>query len=275
MTEMDYEVVEARPSPLQTLGRLRTLKNAVVGNPVAKASVCEAGYIDTMIRYLYNVTALPEEEDLVQTIQVEVANFIAILANGNVHASLELVRSGMVRVLLLCLAAPSTKRGGDLEHALLNALKSIITSCSSIIGSTEWGLPEDYTDVQREDARQAIESLLQYETLSIYLPALEHSHRTAVTVAYLIYATLSCWDTAAPRRVVALWLPQEESTDGIHSGFFGKDKLLGGWVAARLQRLLGRDDPKAQEAALLALGALASDNPSLSAMLIPPVEGPG
>ncbi|KAG8956842.1 hypothetical protein FRC04_000320 [Tulasnella sp. 424] len=279
---------EERPSAAERLASLKVLKNAIVGNPKAKKAVVDEGAIYWMFDWLVDMEYVGEDEALTWNVRVEAARVISTLANGKLfvnseesklnyfsgspYATLRLVRNRVLEALLLSITNLRPNRSKELDVALCTALKSVATSCSTIVGPLDSGLSEFHSQTEREEAKQALERLFKPDAMDIYLPMLDRSTTAATELAYMLHACLSCWDTSAPRRIMSQWslthLPHRPTpSPSLPRGGSPPEDNKGGWVTNRLLLLAKQDSLKAQEAALLALSALTIDNPVLCGVL--------
>lgn len=79
----------------------------------------------------------------------------------NPMTTLRLFRVHTIQALLIALSNLPPSKPKQLEAALCNALKCIASSCSAVLGRSDWGLCEQYPEAEREEARRALECLLQ------------------------------------------------------------------------------------------------------------------
>ena len=86
--------------------------------------------------------------------------------SGDANTSLTLVRARTIQVLLHTLSGLLHHPDAALEVAVCNSLRAIATSCSAIVGSMDWGLPLNHSVTHREEARKAVELLLQVSQIS-------------------------------------------------------------------------------------------------------------
>ncbi|KAG9051503.1 hypothetical protein FS837_006679 [Tulasnella sp. UAMH 9824] len=305
-TPAGVPIVEERPSAAERLTSLKLLKNAIVGNPKAKKAVVDEGAIYWMFDWLADIEYVGEDETLTWNVRVEAARVISTLANGCPYATLRLVRNRVIDALLLSITNLRPNRSKELDVALSTALKSVAASCSAIIGPLDSGLPEFYSHAERDEAKQVLERLFkvtiitlfvfeltaylvhgvlcfQPDTMDVYLPMLERSTAAATELAYMLHACLSCWETSTPRRIMSQWSPSHlphrpTPSPSRPRGGSPAGENSGGWVVDKLLSLAREDSPKAclltptlaQEAALLAVSALAADNPGLCGILTTP-----
>lgn len=274
-TPAGVPIVEERPSAAERLASLKLLKNAIVGNPKAKKAVVDEGAIYWMFDWLADIEYVGEDETLTWNVRVEAARVISTLANGCPYATLRLVRNRVLDALLLSITNLRPNRSKELDVALSTALKSVTASCSAIIGPLDSGLPEFHSHAERDEAKQVLERLFKPDAMDVYLPMLERSTAAATELAYMLHACLSCWETSAPRRIMSQWSPahlphRPAPSPSRPRGGSPAGENNGGWVTDKLLSLARQDSPKAQEAALLALSALAAHNPALCGILTAP-----
>ncbi|KAG9036459.1 hypothetical protein FRB95_008757 [Tulasnella sp. JGI-2019a] len=270
----DYETAS------QTLASLKSLKNTVVGDPRRKKDIACSDTIPGLVEFILNTEVDPDA--LLQDIRLEVSSVVSCLANANPLTALELVRASAIPALVQALNDLPANDTDKLTIGFCRALRSIISSCSVILAPRA-GLQDDFSNVDREEARQAIEDVLQVEALDVYLPLLSQPGLAATTIAELLHSSLSCWDTPSPRNAITEWLPPNERESKSPATILrnrgwetaGRAEPAGSWVSDRLLKLLSTGDMKAQEAALGALGALAHDNATLANALTRPGSDKG
>ncbi|KAG8863727.1 hypothetical protein FRB96_007564 [Tulasnella sp. 330] len=272
-TDGDYETAS------NTLASLKSLKNTVVGDPRKKKDVVYSDTIPGLVEWILNTEVDTESFEPFQAIRLEVASVVSCLSNASPQTTLELVRASAISALMHALNELPENDAEELRIGLCRALRSIVSSCSTIL-DPRTGLKEDFSTADREDARQAVEQVLQAKALDVYLPLLSQPDLVSTGIAEMLHMGLSCWDSPSPRNVITEWLPlieRESKSPGTilrNRGWetAGRPEPAGSWVSDRLLKLLATGNRKAQEAALQALGALASDNSNLATALTRPAS---
>ncbi|KAG8882014.1 hypothetical protein FRB97_008788 [Tulasnella sp. 331] len=272
-TDGDYETAS------NTLASLKSLKNTVVGDPRKKKDVVYSDTIPGLVEWILNTEVDTESFEPFRAIRLEVASVVSCLSNASPQTTLELVRASAISALMHALNELPENDAEELRIGFCRALRSIVSSCSTIL-DPRTGLKEDFSTADREDARQAVEQVLQAKALDVYLPLLSQPGLVSTGIAEMLHMGLSCWDSPSPRNVITEWLPlieRESKSPGTilrNRGWetAGRPEPAGSWVSDRLLKLLATGNRKAQEAALQALGALASDNSNLATALTRPAS---
>ncbi|KAF9265383.1 ARM repeat-containing protein [Marasmius fiardii PR-910] len=264
---------------IDTIERLKGYKNKVIGNLSAKAQLSQdPGFLQALVKCLSN----PSTE-----IRIEAAHITSSISLGSDDALASLLRVDALRALLKALkdatttlpvptAQPQQPRSTNqqLQSALSRALRSLIISAADIVGPSLWGLRPDASAI-RNEAQSALDVFFQVESLDVVLPLLVQPHvDSAVSVAQLLAQSLRI---GQHRTSVTEWVPVEDRLREVKSKR-GWEKASahgasapgrqGGWVARGLVGLLSSRAHKVQEAALLALAALAKDNLPVASALV-------
>ncbi|KAK7043752.1 hypothetical protein VNI00_008364 [Paramarasmius palmivorus] len=252
-------------SPL-TVDRLKSIKNRVIGNPTAKVELSkDLLFLETLVGYL----TLPSPD----AIRVEAAHIVTSLSIASCpdDTLASLLRVDTLRRLLVSLSSPSSP---PVQAALARALRSLTSAIADIVSPSVSALRPETSPTLRNDARIALDGIFLIDTLDIVLPLLAHrSDAIAVSIAQLLSQSLRI---AQHRTAVTEWLPADERAKESKSKR-GWEKLSahgvnapgrqGGWVARNLSAMLANRAQKVQEAALLALGALAKENGPVASAL--------
>ncbi|KAL0578786.1 hypothetical protein V5O48_003198 [Marasmius crinis-equi] len=254
-----------------TVDRLKGYKNKVIGNLTAKTQLSkDSEFLQCLVKCL---------SDSSIEIRIEAAHIISSISLGSDDAVANLLRADALTALLDALkqstapTVPNQPHATNLKSALARALRSLVTSTADIVGPSLWGLRPDASAI-RNEALAALEVFFAVDSLDIVLPLLSQPHiDTTVSVAQLLAQSLRVMQH---RTTVTEWVTQEDRQKEIKSKR-GWEKASahgmnapgrqGGWVARNLVVLLGNRAHKVQEAALLALAALAKDNPSVATAL--------
>ncbi|KAI5990570.1 ARM repeat-containing protein [Pisolithus orientalis] len=267
-----------------TVGSLKQLKNAVIGNPSAKLSLArDSAFIHLLVSCL-NHPATPstcEAQGSQDDIRIEAVHIISSLAYGSETALSGLLRANAHQEVVRALTSPHALGTPQLKAALARGLRVLASSMADVVGPSQ-GPMRTYTPEHRAEAKIALNFLFEYECLDVYLPLLEDSSlQTSLSIAQLIGAAVR---TDTHRTAIIEWLPPQERQKEIKNrrGWEKHDVVYqatngrhGAWVLRHLVAMVQKKDSKVQEAALSSLGALAMDNPSVANILTKtPLEAP-
>ncbi|KAH7889193.1 ARM repeat-containing protein [Phlebopus sp. FC_14] len=270
---------------------LKQLKNSVIGNPSAKLALArDTAFIHSLVSCLNHPPNTGEPQGSHDDIRIEAAHVIASLSYGKYrYISLfflgsqrfpgsetalgSLLRANALQEIVRALASPQTLASIPLKSALARGLRVLGSAVAEVVGPSQ-GVLRTYSPDLRTEAKVALNYLLEFECLDVYLPLLaDASAQTAMSIAQLIGGAVR---TDSHRSAVVEWLPRLERQrevkgrrgwerpDMAHVVTMGKP---GGWVIRSLISMIQRKDLKVQEAALCAIGALAEDNPFLASAL--------
>ncbi|KAK2459445.1 hypothetical protein APHAL10511_008556 [Amanita phalloides] len=259
---------------------LKQVKNAVIGNPSAKRLFAED---EGFVRLL--VDALDGQPD----IRTEAAHVIASLSYGEPQALSTLLHAGAHHAILHAISSFRPDLPFPLRAAFARALRTLSVSLADLVGPPQWGLPPDYSRVNfRTDAKNALDSFFQTDSLDIFLPLLSSISPLPTgtssnplrpgTVTSIAQLLASAVRTDAHRTAIVDWIPpSERAKDSRSNGSRRWEKAsatsanssakYGGWTVMTLSGLIHSKDAKLQEAALYALAALAKDNPTVALSL--------
>ncbi|KIJ59697.1 hypothetical protein HYDPIDRAFT_162060 [Hydnomerulius pinastri MD-312] len=264
-----------------TTASLKQLKNSVIGNPSAKLALArDTAFIHSLVNCLNHPPPSGEPQGSQDDIRIEAAHVISSLSYGSEAALASLLQANALQEIIRSLANPRTLGATALKSALARALRVLATAIVEVAGPTH-GTIRTYSPDFRAEAKVALNYLLEFDCLDIYLPLLSDPFtQTAIAIAQLIGAAVR---TDAHRSTVIEWLPRLERQkevkgwrgwerpDMVHVTTVGRH---GGWVIRTLIAMIKKRDLKVQEAALNALAALALDNnPVATALAKVPADG--
>ncbi|KAF5357363.1 hypothetical protein D9758_005905 [Tetrapyrgos nigripes] len=235
------------------VGELKRLKNRVIGNPSAKKQLAtQPGFVALLVDCLGRFD-----------LRIEAAHIIASISYGDADALASLLRADTLRTLLYALSNPADPAA---LRAFARALRTLAMSVAEAVGPSRWGLGKEPTD--SEEARATLDYLFHIDSLDLFLPLLVDKP-TTVHIAELVAFSVRSSDH---RKAVTEWIPPAERMTQIKTrrGWEKSTETVanGGWVVRTLVALVPTKDIKLQEAVLLALAALAKDNPLVSRVLI-------
>ncbi|KAG9019462.1 hypothetical protein FRB90_001936 [Tulasnella sp. 427] len=255
-----------RPSAAERLASLKVLKNAIVGHPTAKKEVVDAGAIYWMFDWLVDMDYVGEDEALTWSVRLEAARVITTLANGSPYATLRLVRNRVLDAIMLSMTNLRPNRSRQLELTLCTALKAVVTSCSTIVGRLDNGLSEFYPSTEREEAKQALDRLFGSDTMDVYLPMFERTQTDNEPMVSFPLLSPANTQSVVAARSKPDWGKSTGVARGATLAAF-ETRYSKSTVMNSIFRFVGAIDQawgfKAQEAALLALGSLVVDNPTV------------
>ncbi|KAF9651456.1 ARM repeat-containing protein [Thelephora ganbajun] len=259
---------------------LRALKNTVIGNPSAKASLArDEAFVRVLVGCLNEPGLYAEREPgtSAEAIRIEAAHVISSLAYGEPNGGLgSLLRANAHQAFLYALSNFTPEESTIFKAAFTRGLRVLAVAFAECVGPSQWGLKPESSQL-RHEAKFALETLFKTEVLDVYIPLLEHkSPQIVISIALMLTSTLC---TQIYRTKVTEWLPPSERAKET-KGKRGwerpnlidlRTKQGGGWVAKRLSTLLHSKDVKIQEAALGALGSLVQDNSVVALTLARPL----
>ncbi|KJA20911.1 hypothetical protein HYPSUDRAFT_203311 [Hypholoma sublateritium FD-334 SS-4] len=242
-----------------SVGRLKAVKNAAIGNPKTKAALAQDPVLLAAL-----IDALRDP-----ALAAEAAHVVASLALGADAALHALLVAHAPRALLFALAAhcePHTRA------AVARALRVVAASTADAVGPALWGLARTPARELLAAAAATCDGLCAPEALDIYLPLLATPSAAATAIAQLLGTLLR---TPAQRTAVTNWTPSPASPEQTTRSRRGWEKtaaaatpvvpVVARWLVALL------DAPgknyKMDEAVLYALAALAQENPTVAGYL--------
>ncbi|EIW84663.1 ARM repeat-containing protein [Coniophora puteana RWD-64-598 SS2] len=258
-----------------TTAALKRMKNGVIGNPSAKLAMSrDTAFIHSLVGCLnYPPSSYGEAQGSQDDIRVEAAHVISSIAYGSEDALRSLLRANAPRAFLKALADLEPGDSTTLKSALARGLRVLSSSVAVVVGPSQVGMTTWSSDI-RAESEVALNYLLDFDCLDIYLPLLtDKSTQTVTAIAQLIGAVVRC---DAHRTLVTDWLPPAERLKEVKGkrGWERSDILhstgparQGGWVVRHLIALVNGRDTKLQEAALGAIAALAQGNPTVATAL--------
>ncbi|KAJ3568008.1 hypothetical protein NP233_g5999 [Leucocoprinus birnbaumii] len=260
---------------------LKKVKNSVIGNPSAKKQLAQdALLIQTLIACLnphpYHEPheSSPRAED--DALRIEAAHVIASLASSE-DALATLLDHEAPHAFLVAVSYLQPTDSISLRSAIVRGLRSLTMAMADIAGPSQWGLKSNKSKI-RNRAKDGLSYLFQTESLDIYLPLLtDSSTQISISIAQIAAFAVRTLDH---RKALAEWLPPEDRLKEAKVSRRGWEKTSvvnvnapsrqGGWLVRHLTTLLSSRDSKLQEAALLALAALAKDNANVAGVLARP-----
>ncbi|KAL4068184.1 ARM repeat-containing protein [Scleroderma citrinum] len=258
-----------------TVASLKQLKNTVIGNPCAKLALArDAAFIHLLVSCLnHPAHTTTEPQGSKDDIRVEAAHVISSLAYGSDTTLASLLRANAHQEIIRALANPHTIGVLSPKSALSRGLRVLASAIADVVGPSE-GPMRTYAPELRAEAKVALNYLFEYECLDTYLPLLEDmSPQTSLHIAQYIGSVVR---NDTHRTAVIQWLPPHERQkdirgrrgwekhDAAHAAAGGKH---GAWVLRHLVTMIQRKDNKMQEAALGAIGTLATDNLPIASVL--------
>ncbi|KAI6138113.1 hypothetical protein BKA82DRAFT_4250607 [Pisolithus tinctorius] len=193
-----------------TVGSLKQLKNAVIGNPSAKLSLArDSAFIHLLVSCLNhpitpsNCEAQGSQDD----IRIEAVHIISSLAYGSETVLSGLLRANAHQEVVRALTSPHALGTPQLKAALARGLRVLASSMADVVGPSQ-GPMRTYTSEHRAEAKVALSFLFEYECLDVYLPLLEDSSlQTSLSIAQLISAAVR---TDTHRTAIIEWFPPKE-----------------------------------------------------------------
>jgi hypothetical protein len=175
----------------------------------------------------------------------EAAHILSSLSYANPSSFITLLRLNAPRAFLFSINNFTPTTPPSLRTAFTRALRSITISIADIVEPSLWGLNPEYSIPIREEAKEALEHLLQPDSLDVWLPLLEEG---GTAVPMMLANVLRSGEY---RRVVAEWVPLEMRQKEVKTrrgwekmGVGGPFGRQGGWVARGLVALLSGRDAK-------------------------------
>ncbi|KJA13583.1 hypothetical protein HYPSUDRAFT_543356 [Hypholoma sublateritium FD-334 SS-4] len=179
-----------------SVGRLKAVKNAAIGNPKSKAALAQDPILLAAL-----IDALHD-----QALAAEAAHVVASIALGADAALHSLLVVHAPRALLVALA---DHREPHTRAAVARALRVLAARTADAVGPALWGLARTPTCELRA-AAAACDDLCASEALDIYLPLLATPSAAATAIAQLLGTLLR---TPAQRAAVTGWMPTPVSPE--------------------------------------------------------------
>ncbi|KAF7319164.1 hypothetical protein HMN09_00252900 [Mycena chlorophos] len=248
-----------------SLSTLKSVKNAVIGNPNAKLKLSQdPEFVQTLVNCLNDV---PDGEDL----RVEAAHVISSISYGSEAELSALLRCDAPRAFLYALSKLEPADSPAVRAAFARGLRALAIALADTVGPWQWGLAEERSPVLQTMAQAALDAIFRADSLDVLLPLLE-DRSTRVSVAQLLGFALR---TAGYRTAVVEWMPPEErarrATEVKTNRGWEKTPATvhneGGWVCRVLTGMVCSREPQLQEAGLWALATVAKDNAAVVATL--------
>ncbi|KAK7693931.1 hypothetical protein QCA50_003505 [Cerrena zonata] len=263
------------------LATLKNVKNTVIGNPTAKATLAkDETFVARLVDCINNpLPYLESSQGSEDDIRIEAAHVVSSLSYGSNDALKSLLSANAHQAFIYAISALQPTDKPTLLAAFTRALKALTSALADAVGPSQMGL-HDFPEGIQEEARSALDFLFEMDVLDVYLPLLaDKSQQTAISTAHLLASALR---SQSYRAAVSEWLPASERHKEITKGKRGWERSdtgnpitkQGGWVAKHLVTFLQKKDSKLQEAALSALASLAKENHSVATKLARTSEQP-
>ncbi|KAF9545167.1 hypothetical protein CPC08DRAFT_823953 [Agrocybe pediades] len=257
--------------PTINVANLKSIKNAVIGNPLAKAEISrDELFVSTLVDCLN--AASDEDKAFQNALRAEAAHVIASLSYGSEQALGTLLQANAPHAFLYAISHFTASDSNALRSAFSRGLRALASSIADVVGPSMWGLRPEQSTI-RNGAQQALNYLFQTESLDIYLPLLISTNSTTAVATSTAEVIALAVRSEGHRRLVTEWLPPAERQREVKSKR-GWEKTASSasaappWVVRQLLNLLGdshkEKDSKLVEAVLSALAALAKENPAVA-----------